>query len=142
TNGVWVVDMATVLDPSLIATMVATALRLREQPGQTMLETLIAFLGDKRLLLILDNCEQIVSACAVLAEKLLKSCPDLCILATSREGLGIAGETTWRVPSLPIPSTTGLKSFEAIAQNPSVRLFVDRAASVVYAFRLSQNIVP
>src|SRR5438105_115333 len=142
TNGVWFVDVATVLDPSLIATMVATTLRLREQPGQTMLETLTGFLGDKRLLLILDNCEQIVSACAVLAEKLLKACPELHILATSREGLGIAGETTWRVPSLPIPSSTDLKSFEAIVQNPAVRLFVERAASVVRTFQLTEKNAP
>src|SRR5947207_580877 len=63
-NGVWFVDMAAVLDPTLTATTVATTLRLREQPGQTMLETLVAFLRGKRLLLIFDNCEQIVSACA------------------------------------------------------------------------------
>jgi predicted ATPase/class 3 adenylate cyclase len=137
TNGVWFVDMATVLDPNLLAIAVATALRLREQSGQTMIETLVAFLRDKRMLLILDNCEQIISASAELSEKLLKSCPDLQILATSREGLGIAGEITWRVPSLPIPSAQDLASFEKVADNPSVRLFVDRAASVVRDFRLT-----
>jgi predicted ATPase/class 3 adenylate cyclase len=142
TNGVWFVDMATVLDPTLIATMVATTLRLREQSGQAILETLVAFLRDKRLLLILDNCEQIVSACAELAEKLLKTCPDLRILATSREGLGIVGETTWRVPSLPTPSNQDLNSFEKIAESPSVRLFVDRAASVVRDFRLTPKNAP
>jgi len=142
TNGVWFVDMATVLDPSLIATMVATTLRLREQPGQTMLETLVAFLGDKRMLLILDNCEQIVGACAVFTEKLLKSCHGLHILATSREGLDIAGEMTWRVRSLPIPSANDLKSFEVIAQNPAVRLFVDRAASVVRTFQVTEKNAP
>src|SRR5437660_3142248 len=124
-NGVWMVDMATVLDPTLIATMVGATLRLREQPGQTMLETLVAFLRDKNLLLILDNCEQIVNACAVLVESLLKTCADLHVLATSREGLGIAGETTLRVPSLPTPSNQDLNSFEKIAQSASVRLFLD-----------------
>jgi predicted ATPase/class 3 adenylate cyclase len=142
TNGVWFVDMAAVLDPALIATMVATTLRLREQPGRPMSETLTAFLRDKRLLLILDNCEQIVSACAVLADNLLKSCPDLHILATSREGLGIAGETTWRVPSLPTPSNLDLNCFEKIAQSPAVRLFVDRAASVVPDFQLTSKNAP
>src|SRR3989475_9062079 len=102
-NGVWFVDMAAVLDSTLIATTVSTTLRLREQAGQTVLETLVAFLRDKRLLLILDNCEQVVSGCAVLADRLLKAGPDLHILVTSREGLGISGETTWRGPSLPVP---------------------------------------
>jgi predicted ATPase/Tfp pilus assembly protein PilF len=142
TNGVWFVDMATVVDPSLIATTVATTLRLREQPGHTMLETLISFLREKRFLLILDNCEQIVSACAELADKLLRACPDLQILATSREGLGIAGETTWRVPSLAIPSGNDLRSIEKVAASPSIRLFVDRAASVVPDFRLTPKNAP
>lgn len=142
TNGVWFVDMATVADPSLIATTIATTLRLREQSGHTMLETLIAFLQEKRFLLILDNCEQFIAACADLADKLLRACPDLQILATSREGLGISGETTWRVPSLAIPSSQDLRSFEKVAESPSVRLFVDRAASVVPDFRLTPKNAP
>ena len=142
TNGVWFVDMSTVLDPNLIATAVASSLRLREQPGQTMFETLIAFLQDRRLLLILDNCEQIVSSCADLADKFLRACPDLHILATSREGLGIVGETTWRVPSLSVPSKEDLKSFEKIAESPSIRLFADRAAAAVPNFRLTPKNAP
>src|SRR2546426_10671994 len=141
-NGVWFVDMAALLHSTLIATTVATALRLREQPGQTMLEALIAFLRGKRLLLIFDNCEQIVSACAVLAEKLLKACPELHILATSREALAVAGETTWRVPSLPVPPAQPLDSFEKLAEIPSVRLFVDRAPSVVPDFQLTAGNAP
>jgi len=141
-NGVWFVDMAAVLDSTLIATTVATALRLREQPGQTMLEALIAFLRGKRLLLIFDNCEQIVTACAVLAEKLLKACPELHIFATSREALAVAGETTWRVPSLPVPPAQPLDSFEKLAEIPSVRLFVDRATSVVPDFQLTAGNAP
>ncbi|PYS50129.1 MAG: adenylate/guanylate cyclase domain-containing protein [Acidobacteria bacterium] len=142
TNGVWFVDMAPVLDPDLLPSALATGLRLREQFGQTISETLVAFLQNKRMLLILDNCEQVVSACAELAEKLLRNCPGLHILATSREGLGIAGEITWRVPSLPIPSTQDLKSFEKVAQSSSVRLFVDRAASVLPDFRLTPKNAP
>src|SRR5436309_1546317 len=141
-NGVWFVDMAAVLDSTLIATTVATTLHLREQPGQTMMEALIAFLRGKRLLLIFDNCEQIVSACAVLAEKLLKACPELHILATSREALAVAGETTWRVPSLPVPPAQPLDSFEKLAESPSVRLFVDRATSVVPDFQLTAGNAP
>jgi len=142
TNGVWFVDVATVLEPDLLPSAVAAALRLREQSGQTMFDTLAGFLRGKRLLLILDNCEQIVSACAALAEKLLKTCPDLQILATSREGLGIGGELTWRVPSLPTPSNEDLNSFEKTAANPSVRLFVDRAVSAVPTFKLTPKNAP
>jgi predicted ATPase/class 3 adenylate cyclase len=142
TNGVWFVDMSTVADPGLIVTAVASTFRLREEPGHTMLETLMSFLREKRFLLILDNCEQIVSACADLADKLLRACPDLQILATSREGLGIGGETTWRVPSLTIPTGQDLRSFEKIAGSPSVRLFVNRAASVVPDFKLTPKNAP
>jgi predicted ATPase/class 3 adenylate cyclase/Tfp pilus assembly protein PilF len=141
-NGVWFVDMSAVADEQLIASTVATALRLREQPGQTMLETVIEFLQPKRFLLILDNCEQIVSACAGLADKLLRACPDLHILATSREGFGIAGETTWKVPSLTIPSNHDLRSVEKVAESASVRLFVDRASSVVPGFTLTPKNAP
>jgi predicted ATPase/class 3 adenylate cyclase/Tfp pilus assembly protein PilF len=142
TNGVWFVDVSAVADQHLVASTVATALRLREQPGQTMLETLIDFLRPKRFLIILDNCEQIVGACADLADKLLRACPELHILATSREGLGIAGETSWRVPSLSIPSNQDLRSFEKLADTASVRLFVDRAASVVPGFTLTEKNAP
>src|SRR5881296_334727 len=141
-NGVWFVDMAAVLDPTLIATTVAMTLRLRKQAGQTMLETLVAFLRGKRLLLILDNCEQVVSGCAVLADKLLKACPDLHILATSREGLGIAGETTWRVPALAVPSNQDVTSFDKLGESPSVRLFVERARSIIPDFQLTGRNAP
>src|SRR5205823_2570904 len=114
-NGVWFVDMAAVLDSTLIATTVAATLRLREQPGHTMLETLVA---------------------------LLKGCPELHILATSREALAVAGETTWRVPSLPVPPAQPLDSFEKLAENPSVRLFVDRSTSVVPDFQLTAGNAP
>src|SRR5439155_15022712 len=139
---VWLVDMAAVLDSTDSTTTVPPTLRLREQPGQTMMEALIAFLRGKRLLLIFDNCEQIVSACAVLAEKLLKACPELHILATSREALAVAGETTWRLPSLPVPPAQPLDSFEKLAENPSVRLFVDRSTSVVPDFQLTAGNAP
>jgi predicted ATPase/class 3 adenylate cyclase len=142
TNGVWFVDVATVLDPDLLPSKVAATLRLREQTGRTMLETLTAFLREKRMLLILDNCEQIVTACAALTERLLQTCPGLQVLSTSREGLGIGGELTWRVPSLPIPTNQDLNSFEKIAESPSVRLFVDRAMSVVPTFKLTPKNAP
>ena len=141
-NGVWLVDMALVTDAQLIATTVATTLRLREATRTTMLETLIAFLREKQFLLILDNCEQVVNACADLADNLLKACPDLYILATSREGLGIAGETTLCVGSLATPSNQDLQSFEKTSESPSVRLFVDRAAATLPGFELTSRNAP
>jgi predicted ATPase/class 3 adenylate cyclase/Tfp pilus assembly protein PilF len=136
-NGVWFVDVATVVDGDMLPGAVASDLHLRKQAGLTVLETLAAFLRDKRMLLILDNCEHIVSACAELANMLLKSCPELHILTTSRERLGVAGEITWRVPSLPLPTNQDLNCLEKVAENPAVCLFVDRAVSVVPSFRLT-----
>jgi predicted ATPase/class 3 adenylate cyclase/Tfp pilus assembly protein PilF len=141
-NGVWFVDVAAVADGQLIASTVASALRLREQPGQTIVDTIIEFLQPKRFLLILDNCEQVVRGCGDLADKLLRACPDLHILATSREGFGIAGETTWKVPPLSVPSNQDLRIFEKVAESASVRLFVDRASLVVPGFTLTQKNAP
>ncbi len=102
-DGVWLVDLAPLADPSLVPQAVASTLGVREQPGRSVTETLSEYLASKKVLLVLDNCEHLIEACAELAESLLRSCPGLRVLATSREALGIAGETTWRVPSLAAP---------------------------------------
>ena len=86
-----------------MALSAATALGVREEAGQPLLATLVAALRARRLLLVLDNCEHLLEACAALVEALLRGCPQLPLLATSREALGIAGETAWRVPSLALP---------------------------------------
>src|SRR5205085_1894013 len=107
-----------------------------------VLATLTDYLRDKQILLILDNCEHMVLACAQLAESLLRSCPKLRILASSREGLGIGGETTWRVPSLGLPPITlgsDLRRPEALqelTQYEAVRLFIDRATSAKPDFQV------
>src|SRR5262249_21264885 len=102
-DGVWLVELAPLADPALVPQTVASALGVREQPGRPLAETLADHLKPKTLLLILDNCEHLLTACAQLAESLLRGCPQLRILASSREGLGIAGERTYRVPSLSLP---------------------------------------
>ncbi len=99
-DGVWLVDLAPLADPSLVPQAVASTLGVREQPGRPLLETLSGYLSFKKVLLVLDNCEHLIEACAELAESLLRSCPELRVLATSREALGITGEVAWPVPSL------------------------------------------
>src|SRR5215212_11408654 len=91
-DGVWVVELAGLSDPALVPQEVADALKVREQPGRPIFDTLLRALRDKRLLLVLDNCEHLINAAARLVEKLLSSCAGLSILATSREPLGVAGE--------------------------------------------------
>ena len=91
-------------------------LGVREQPGRSLSETLSDYLGSKKVLLVLDNCEHLIEACAELAEALLRSCPELRILATSREALGIAGEISWSVPSLTLPDLRRLLDVESLSR--------------------------
>jgi hypothetical protein len=102
-EGVWLVELAPLVDPALVDQAVAAAVGVREESGQPLRATLLAALRARRLLLLLDNCEHLLDACARLADVLLRGCPHLRILATSREALGIGGEVTHRVPSLTAP---------------------------------------
>jgi len=102
-DGVWLVELAALVDPALIPATVATALDLREAPGASFTAALSNALQTQRLLLVLDNCEHLVAACASLVTRLLRDCPHLQILATSREALNIDGETVWRLPPLSLP---------------------------------------
>ena len=136
-DGVWLAELAVLSDSALVPQTVAGALGVREISGRPMLETLLQYLQRKKLLLILDNCEHLVDACARLAEELLRTCPDLRILATSREALNIQGEIAWRVPSLSVPDRRQLPPLERLAQFEAVRLFVERAAAVKPSFVLA-----
>ena len=102
-GGVWMIDFAPLADPVFVVQVAAAALGVREQPARTLAETLADHLRRRPALLIFDNCEHLVAACAQLATTLLQSCPDLHILATSREPLGVAGEVAWVVPPLSLP---------------------------------------
>ena len=133
-EGVWWVDLARLSDEALLVNAVAAALQIKEVPGQPLLDTLESSLRDRPLLLILDNCEHIVAACAGLVHRLLLACPSLTILATSREPLGVDGEVTWRVPSLELPGAD--PGMASLSQFESVRLFTDRALRVRSDFRL------
>ena len=136
-DGVWLVDFAPLPDPSLVPNTVLTAIGVCEEPGSTPLDTLVNALQSKSMLLVLDNCEHLITACAVLAERLLQACPYLHILATSRESLDIPGEVPYQVPSLALPDPQVLTSITALEQNESVRLFIDRATLVQPTFHLT-----
>jgi predicted ATPase len=141
-DGVWLVELASLADPALLPQAVAAVLGVREEPGRPAENALHDYLRDKRLLLLLDNCEHLVNECARVAETLLRACPNLHILATSRESLGIAGETAYRVPSLAFPTQRQAASLPELAQYDAVRLFVDRASAVQPSFRLTEENAP
>ncbi|MBI5034023.1 MAG: tetratricopeptide repeat protein [Chloroflexi bacterium] len=136
-QGVWLVELAPLADACCLAQVVAAALDVREEQGRPVLATLVDYLRTRKCLLILDNCEHLIEASAGLAESLLRACPDLQILASSREALGIAGETVFRVPSLSIPDPRHLSRAEALLDHDAVRLFVDRTASVLPGFAVT-----
>ena len=138
-DGVWLVELAPLRDPALVAREVAAVLGIGERPGSESLQDLAAALRDARCLILLDNCEHVVGACAVLAEGLLRQCPGLAVFATSREPLGAAGERVWPVPPLSVPDSSAL---ETAARSESVRLFVERASAALPAFGLTEKNAP
>ena len=125
-DGVWLVELAPLTDPALVAQTVAFTLGLREVPGEPILTTAQRYLKPKHLLLVLDNCEHLLDTCAYLVEALLRACSQLRVLATSREMLGVAGEAVWRVPSMAAPDPRELPPLDELARYESVRLFVER----------------
>ena len=138
-DGVWLVELAPLADPMLVPGAAAQALRLHEEPGRPVLEALCGHCNGKRMLLVLDNCEHLLPACTALAGALLRAAPELRILATSREALGIAGERHYRVPSLSVPDPQHLPSPELAGSYEAVRLFVARAQERRDTFALSST---
>src|SRR5579885_3179113 len=141
-DGVWLVECAPLADSALVPRAVAAVLGVRGTAGQPLLATLAVALASRRLLLVLDNCEHLIGACARLAETLLRACPHLRILATSREPLRLPGEVTWRVPSLALPAPGPLAALESLAQVEAVALFLDRARARQPAFTLTAQNAP
>ena len=125
-DGVWFADLAPLGDPDLVAVTVADVLGVRQETGRPVLEAVVDAVGGRRLLVLLDNCEHVIGACAKLADALLRGCPNLALLATSREPLGIGGEYVYRVPSLGVPADGDDPG--AIRASEAVRLLADRAA--------------
>jgi predicted ATPase/transcriptional regulator with XRE-family HTH domain len=138
---VWFVDLAPLRDGSLVAATIARALEVQEAPNRPLLETLLAYLKTEKTLLILDNCEHVIKEAAIVANAMLHACPELRILATSREPLRIAGERTYRLPSLGVPSPDAagrLAAAEAVKYG-AIELFVDRAQAGDHRFALRDN---
>ena len=140
-DGAWLVELAALNDPALVAQSVAAAVGVREEPGRPLAATLADALAPKSLLLVLDNCEHLSAACAALAGQLLAACPHMRVLATSQEPLGVPGEVLWRIPMLGVPELrgAGAATREAILRFEAVRLFVDRATATHPAFQLSDQ---
>ncbi|MFI7665651.1 ATP-binding protein [Nocardia sp. NPDC049526] len=138
-DGVWLVELAEVSDAALLVDVAAATLGLRDESPGRLRDVLLKFLSSREILLVLDNCEHMVDAVAKLSEALLRTCPELRILATSREALNISGEAVLRVAPLTLPdqdrepTLTGLPRFDAVT------LFADRAAAAVPGFELDEN---
>ncbi len=150
-DGVWFVELAPVTDPALVPQAVAAAMRLKEDAGRAPLSALVDALKDREALLVLDNCEHVTDACRTLADALLRSCPRLRILVTTREVFGIAGESTYQVPTLGLPPEPADRPWVApeqagdpssLARYEAVRLFVDRATAVQPAFSVTRENAP
>ncbi|HET6884716.1 MAG TPA: BTAD domain-containing putative transcriptional regulator, partial [Rubrobacteraceae bacterium] len=136
-DGVWLVDLAPLSEPGLLVQEVAGVLEVQERPGKPLLDTLVDSLRSSQMLLVLDNCEHLVDAVARLVEDLLRSCPNLRLLATSREALGVAGEINLPVPPLSLPDPGRLMTVEELEGYGSARLFVERALYRPSAFTLT-----
>ena len=141
-NGVAFVDLASLSGSGLVVHTIAAALGVPEHHAQTLRAALFGWLQSKHLLLVLDNCEHLVQECSELVADLLQHSPDLWVLATSREPLGVPGETVWRVPSLDVPDLRQEATVESIREVEAVRLFLDRACAVETTFRLSDLNAP
>ncbi len=137
-HGVWFVDLSSIADEELVISEVASALGLQRWAEQPLLETVSAFISKRRMLLVLDNCEHVLGACADLADSLLATAPALSILATSREPFDVAGEQVYPVATLSLPDPNDV-SLESVAQSESAQLFVERAAAILPGFDLDED---
>ncbi len=125
-DGVWYVDLAPITDPELVSVTVARALGLPDQPGRSTMDSLLRFVRERQMLVVLDNCEHLLDASAELVVALLTGAPRLTLLATSREAIGLAGEVSWRVPSLSLA-------------DDAIELFTDRARHARPGFAVSDD---
>jgi len=141
-DGVWLIELAALSDPFLLPQAILDSLVIKEEPGKTPEQTLTDYLKDKEILTILDNCEHLIDACAVMTENLLLKCPKLKIIATSREALNCAGEQTYRIPPLTQPEPNSTDTPEQLSQYESVRLFIERALAVNPKFRVTNENAP
>jgi predicted ATPase/serine/threonine protein kinase len=136
-DGVWFVDLAPLADSGRVVEVAAEALAVADEPGRTPLESLTGHIRDRRMLFVLDNCEEVLEGAATLAAALLRSCPATRVIATSRQALGLEGETVFMVPALAIPAAAEAASPESLRGFEAVELFVDRARAARPEFELT-----
>lgn len=136
-DGVWLVDLASLSAPDLVAQTIATALGIPERPQRSARDALVHSMRDRELLLLLDTCEHLITPCAELIDALLRAAPALRILTTSREALGVPGETVRRVPSLSLPEPLAPVRLDALQQSDAAQLFIERSRAVDPAFALT-----
>lgn len=141
-DGVWLVELAPIGEATLVAQAVAAVLGVKEAAGRPMLEALVQHAGGRQMLIVLDNCEHLLQACAELAKALLAAGAHLKVLATSREDLRIGGEITYAVPALAIPAIAQDVTAGELAQYAAVRLFEERARAALPAFRVTEQNAP
>jgi predicted ATPase/class 3 adenylate cyclase len=140
-DGVWLAELAAVTDEEAVAPVIAAALGVSVQPGRPAADTLLDALVPQDVLIVVDNCEHLIGACAKIADTILRRCPGVHLLATSREPLGIGGEIIYRVPSLSLPGTDDPEPVAAAASE-AVALFVDRAAGQGVAIPVDAHTAP
>jgi predicted ATPase/class 3 adenylate cyclase len=140
-DGAFWVDLSPITEPTLVPSAISAALRLREEPGRDLLDTVIDHLRDRELLLLLDNFEQIVDAASVV-DRILSSCSRVCVLVTSRVPLHLYGEREFPVPPLDSPDPGHIPDLQAFTQYEAVALFIDRAAAVRPGFRVTNDNAP
>ena len=137
-DGVWLADLARLADPNLVPQAIAAALGVRDEGLRPLLDQLSDYCQPRALLLILDNCEHLIDACAAVAHRLLSAAPDLKVLATSREPMGIGGEITFVVPTLAVPDPGSLPPLDALMRFGAIRLFTERARIAWPDFALTE----
>jgi predicted ATPase/DNA-binding CsgD family transcriptional regulator len=141
-DGVWLVDLAPIEDGDAVASIALRTFGLREEQARPAVDTLTGYLRERRAMLIVDNCEHLLPACGALCEELVRSCPGVHVLATSRAPLNVAGELPWRVPSLSVPADPSPLRIETLDTFEAVRLFVDRARRARPNFEVTNESAP
>ena len=138
-DGVWFVELADLREGALVTDVVAAALGVRDHPGRALIDVLVDFLLERHALVVLDNCEHIIDDAAKLVEMLLRACPRLHILATSREVLDIGGEAVLPLPALSAPGADDDPTLRTLAGYAAVTLFVERARAAAAGFALTEH---
>ncbi|HLZ23273.1 MAG TPA: hypothetical protein VKQ30_14235 [Ktedonobacterales bacterium] len=136
-DGIWLVELAPLQDPELVPQLVANLFSMRENPHEPLMTTLLMRLQSLHALLILDNCEHVLPACVDLVGRILRTCPRITVLTTSREVLGVGGETIWRVPPFRIPTPDAGTTAEQVAESEAAVLFAERAHAVQQGFAIT-----